>query len=206
MKLKKLFLRKTKARKLDRGQQRLFGAFEFLARLLVLSIPLYLIIGIGLSGILLRPLQASVAGQSGWVLEHVGFRILYSDVYITSYSSPGAEPFNFMINEDCTGWKSMLFLFALMFAVPGIALRKRLWGLVFGVPAIWIGNIARVVGVVFAERAYGVEAALLVHDYLWQIGLIALVLGIWLVWLGFAGRSKKKTAMDRLKEAIRWPR
>jgi exosortase/archaeosortase family protein len=205
VKLKRLFFRKMGVKKLDNRQQRLWSAFEFLVRLLVLSIPLYLIIGVGLSGTLLSPLQSAVVEQSAWVLERMGFEVQYSDVFVTSSSSPAAEPFNFMINEDCTGWKSMLFLFALLFAVPGIALGKRLWGLVFGLPAIWVGNLARVVGVVLAEQAYGVEAALIIHDYLWQAGLIALVLGIWMAWLGLA-REKRKTAMEKLKEVIRWPR
>jgi exosortase/archaeosortase family protein len=202
--LKRLVLGKRKIKKLNKSQLRMLKTFEFLVRLLLLSIPLYLIIGFGMSSNLLKPLQASVAGQSGWVLEQMGYRILYDDVFITAYSDYGKEPFNFMINEDCTGWKSMLFLFALMFAVPAITMRKRLIGLVIGVIVIWIGNIARVVGVVLAERAYGVEVALLVHDYLWQVGLICLVLVIWLVWLYWVKRKKKLTFYQRLRRLVRW--
>ena len=91
----------------------------------------------------------------------------------------------------------------MLFAVPGIALRKRLWGLVFGLPTVWIGNIGRVVGVVLAEDAYGKAAALMIHDYLWQLGLIALVLGIWAVWMYWARRSSKKTLLERVGGAFR---
>jgi exosortase/archaeosortase family protein len=147
-------------------------------------------------------MQETVAMQSAWVLESMGFSAYQQGEFITVSEKvrvpehgPGTgsrEPFYFMINQDCTGWKSMLFLFALIFAVPGVMLGRRLWGLLFGLVVIWVGNIARVVGVVLAERAHGVQAAMLIHDYLWQAGLIALVLGLWLIWMAWVRRERRK--------------
>ena len=121
-----------------------------------------------------------------------------NDFILSSTYQGAGQPFIFMINEDCTGWKSMLFLFALIFSVPGIALKKRLFGLVIGIPLIWIGNIARIVGVVLAQESYGVQTALIIHDYLWQLGLIAIVIIIWVVWLSWA-RKQKKGILNRIK-------
>ena len=80
----------------------------------------------------------------------------------------------------------MLFLFALIFAVPAISLRKRILGLIIGIPIIWLGNLGRVAGVVLAQGAWGREGAMLIHDWLFQAGLVTLVLGIWLAWLLWA--------------------
>jgi len=184
-------LNRLAGKKLNSRQQGLLSALEFLVRLLLLSIPLYVIIGLGIN---LIALQVAVAGQSGYILQAMGFHVVQNGPFITS-SIPGGGPFHFLINEDCTGWKSMLFLFALIFAVPGIAMRKRLIGLAIGLPVIWLGNLARVVGVVLAERAYGAENALLLHDYLWQMGMVALVLIIWMAWMRFArARARPKNA------------
>jgi len=205
VKLKKslaVFFRRRRPKRLNRTQKRLWSGLEFLVRLLLLSIPLYLVIGLGISGSVLGPLQAAVAGQSALVLKGMGFQVQHSGVFITTIAGSDAEPFYFMINQDCTGWKSMLFLFALLFAVPGIALRKRLWGLIFGLPSIWLGNLGRVIGVVLAEDAYGKAMALMIHDYLWQLGLIALVVGIWVIWMYWAKRTSKKTFLERLKEVF----
>jgi exosortase/archaeosortase family protein len=96
----------------------------------------------------------------------------------------GSErPFSFYLNEDCTAWKSILFLFALIFAVPAISLRKRLVGLGLGIPILWLGNQARILGVVLTERATNVQFAIFTHDYFWRVFLIFLVLGLWLAWM-----------------------
>jgi exosortase/archaeosortase family protein len=187
--------------KLNKRQKKLWRTFGFLVRLLVLSIPLYIVIGLGIS---LMPLQVVVAGMAGRILEQMGFSVIQQGALL-SVAAPGvAVPFGFIINEDCTGWKSMLFLFALIFAMPKVAMRKRLWGLAIGLPIIWVGNLARIIGVVLAERAYGVETALLIHDYGWQAGLIALVLGLWIIWLWWARQERKrKSIWATMKEIFR---
>lgn len=185
-------------RRLNRRQHRLWQTLEFLARLIILSLPLYLIIGLGVS---LYPLQLAAAGQSGWILDAMGYSVRQEGAYLTVSGGGPVQDFPFYVNEDCTAWKSMLFLFALILAVPATTLglghrpsqtavwRRRGLGLLVGIPVIWLGNLGRVVGVVLAERSYGVETALLIHDYWWQFGLIALVLVIWAGWLFYARRK-----------------
>ncbi len=155
-------------------QARMMRMLEFLVRVCVLALPLYLVIWLGLD---LYPLQLAVASQSAWLLQAAGYGVVQEGTGLT------ADGFGFFIIPDCTGWKSMLFLFALVLAVPGISLRRRAWGLALGMPLIWLGNLARVTGVVAAQGAWGTDAALVIHDWLFQAGLVALVLGIWIVWL-----------------------
>ncbi|MBI4020392.1 MAG: archaeosortase/exosortase family protein [Candidatus Aenigmarchaeota archaeon] len=183
MDLEKIFFRK----KLTGRQERLWGVLYFLVRLIILSLPLYLV----LSFADLYALQAMTAGQSAWLLAGMG--------YAVSHEGPevlvgGQSVFRAFISEDSTAWKSMLFLFALVFAVPRVAMRKRLLGLLWGLPLVWIGNLGRVVGIVLVERNYGIEAAMFAHDFLWRVGLVALVLGLWVVWLK-TGNNRKRQAM-----------
>lgn len=180
--------------KMTEGQEKLWNVLVFLIRLIILSIPLYLILMFSVN---LSPLQHAVAGQSAAFLEFLGHDVVLDGYHITVGTQP--NDFYFYINEDCTGWKSMLFLFALMFAVPGISIKRRLIGLAIGIPVIWVGNLFRVVGVVLAERAYGVEFALNIHDFGYRIGLIVLVLVIWTVWLKLS-REKKKNIWDKLSD------
>ena len=105
---------------LSPGQKRMLGVLEFLVRVCLLALPLYLVIWLGID---LYPLQAAVASQAAWLLQAAGYHVVRDGTGLTVGS------FQFFIIPDCTGWKSMLFLFALVFAVPGISMRKRFWGL-----------------------------------------------------------------------------
>jgi len=164
-------------RKLNEGQERLWKAFIFLVRLLPLSIPLYLILWLNVS---MLPMQRAVADQTVWILRALGFDATESSLII---SVGAVDPFIFYIGEDCTGWKSMIFYFALILATLGTGTRKRLLGLAIGIPLIYLGNLLRIIAVVFVEEAFGYDAAMWIHDWLWQAGLMALVLGLWLIWL-----------------------
>lgn len=189
-------LRKLRNVRLTGSQKRLLNILVFLIRLLILSIPLYLVLVFAVD---LSPLQDAVATQSACVLRAMGYNVFQQGYQLIVGNA--MDNFYFMINEDCTGWKSMLFLFALIFAVPGIQLKKRLIGLVIGIPIIWIGNLMRVVGVVLAERAWGLDYALMLHDYGYRLGLVALVLVVWIVWLKLSRSEKSvwKGLLDVLK-------
>ena len=165
--------------RLNEEQERLKDTLVFFLRLLICALPLYFIILF----VDLYPFQVLVAQNSFFILEGMGF----------SPSLQGAQmqvgDFSFFISKDSTGWKSMLFLGALVFAVPGVLFKKRVIGLLIGIPLLYLSNMGRVVGIVMAEQAYGFETAMLTHDYLWRFGLVALVLGVWLIWFRWARRG-----------------
>jgi exosortase/archaeosortase family protein len=160
-------------------QEKLWETFLFLIKVLVLSIPLYMIIIFSMS---LYPLQALDASVSSGILRVLGYQVLQEGAYLTVGTG---NPFSFFLTEDCTAWKSFLFLFALIFAVPKVPLRGRLSGLGLGIPVLWLGNQARIVGVVLTEQATNVQFAMLTHDYFWRIFLVFLVLGVWLAWMRY---------------------
>src|SRR4030042_1271896 len=152
-------------------QQKLWGTLVFLAKILVLSLPLYFII---LCSISLSPLQQLDAAVSAGILRSMGYDVEREGAYLTVGTE---KAFSFYLTEDCTAWKSFLLLFALVFAMPAIALRSRIKGLAFGLPILWLGNQARIVGGVLTERATRVQFAMLPHDYGWGGFLVGLGLG-----------------------------
>jgi len=165
-----------KMRNLTRQQRKLWETFVFLAKVIALSLPLYFII---LFSIPLTQLQIFDAYVSSGMLTAMGYHVEQAGASITvGY----LNPFSYYLSEDCTAWKSVLFLFALIFAVPAVSMRSRLVGLGLGIPVLWLGNQARIVGVVVTERATDVTFAMLTHDYLWRAFLVALVLGLWMLW------------------------
>ncbi|NIO05519.1 MAG: hypothetical protein GTN38_04355 [Candidatus Aenigmarchaeota archaeon] len=170
--------------KLSKGQKRLWETFFFLIKILVFAIPLYLILTF--QGVL-YPLQEVVSHNVYLVLRSSGFDVV-RDGFLLNIQ--GENPFVFLISEDCTGWKSMLFLTALIVAVPGVLWRKRAVGLIFGIPLIYLGNLLRILLIVHIEQIYGLELANILHDYLWQAGLISLVLVIWVFWLIWLGKIR----------------
>ena len=156
----------------------------FLLRLLLLSVPVYMIIYF----VNLYPLQVMVATHTTFLLKLMGFHVAMEGAAV----SVGTEkPFNFIISEDSTGWKSFLFLSALIIAVPGIKWKKRVIGIFYGIIALYIGNILRVLTIVISERIYGMNIAMLIHDWLWEFGLTAMVLVLWVVWLKYANIIQK---------------
>jgi exosortase/archaeosortase family protein len=159
-------------------QARMMRILNFLLRVSVLSVPLYLIIWLGVD---LTVVQLAVASHSSWFLSLMGYQVVQEGLSLTM-----GNGFKFFIIADCTGWKSLLFLFALLFAVPGVKYRKRLIGLAIGIPLIWLGNLLRIAGVVFAQGIWGTGFALVLHDWLFQLWMTVLVLGAWVFWLLWA--------------------
>ena len=170
--------------KMNPEQKKLWGLFQFLARLSILSVPLYLILEFGVS---LYQLQLAVADHMYWLFTAWGFPITREGILFTL---AGDTPFSFIIGEDCIAWKSLLFFFALVIAVPRISWKKRLVGIAVGFPLIWIGNLLRIFGIVWVQQAYGTVTALFLHDVGWQLGLVSLVLVLWVGWLWLSKGQK----------------
>jgi len=168
--------------KLNRENKQLYKTMIFLWRLMLLSIPLYVVLTFAID---LGFLQNIVATQSFWMLSFTGLTVAQDGPSLTvGLDDEYQQPFYFIISEDSTGWKSLLFFTALVIAVPEIHNRKRIIGLCL-LPAVWIGNLFRIWIIVMIERSYGFEAAMIAHDYLWRVGLIVLVVGLWLLWLKY---------------------
>lgn len=153
----------------------------FLLRLLVLSVPLYLIIWLRLD---LSFLQEAVTrnvisflGLAGIPAGREGFLL-------------AARGFSFYISKDCTGWKGMLFLAALILATKA-SWKKRAVGLAAGLPAVFAFNLLRIIFMIWlgmsSPELFGVF-----HDFLWQLSMIGAVILLWLMWTKLDINSLKK--------------
>ncbi len=171
----------------------LWETLVFVIRVLIFSVPLHLIMFF--SDVLI-PLQGLVASNAASVLRAAGYEITRSGIFLAINNS---HEFLFAITQDCTGWKSMILLCALLFAVPRVETKKRITGLLAGIPVIYAGNLARIILIVLAEQSYGIEFAMALHDYMWQLGLVLLVMAFWVAWLVWAGRIDLKELASKFK-------
>jgi exosortase/archaeosortase family protein len=172
--------------KLNKRQEQYWNILMLLVRLLILSIPLYVILSF--PGILYFA-QVITATLTSFLLNALDIFTLQEGAMLTIVDPN--QPFRFIISEDCTGWKSIIFLFALIFAVKGPKLKYRLQGLGLGALAILTANMFRILGTVFAERAWGMSTALLVHDWLFRLGLVILVIALWVSWLLYLKKKRE---------------
>ena len=124
-------------KRLTKRQESLKSTLEFLVRLTIFSVPLYVIL---YSQGILMPMQLLVAGNVEFVLHIAGFGVAREGALLIVNNS---HQFAFFISEDCTGWKTVLLLAALIFAVPRVKNNHRLIGLIAGIPLIYIGNLVR---------------------------------------------------------------
>lgn len=167
--------------KLTPTQERLWLALQFLIRFALLAAPVYIILDFSVP---LTPLQQAVTGNVDFLLTSLGYNVSADGPMLTV---AGPTPFQFIISEDCTGWKSLLCFLALVLAVPGVCWKERLYGLI-GLPLVYAANLLRIIGIVLLQQAFGNEIVKLVHDWLWSAGLIMVVLAVWFVWLLLIGK------------------
>ena len=184
--------KKTK-RRLGRQEMQLKETLIFLLKLLALAVPMHLIL---LLSIGMTPLQEAASSELSWALHGLGYTV-ERDGFMFSVSGGRTEPFVFYIVEDCTAWKTMLFLAALIVAVPAVAWKRRVVGIALGLPALWLLNLARNVSVVLIERSWGYETAMAMHDWLWKLGMILAVLLLWLVWWRWVRHSERAAKRAR---------
>ncbi len=91
------------------------------------------------------------------------------------------------IDADCTGVTLMMIYTALVLAYP-LGWRNRLIGLAFGIAAIFVANLIRLVTVAQLSGPLKDRAFLFVHDYLFKIVMMAIVIAAWALYLAYARR------------------
>ena len=163
-------------KKIEKRKETLF----FLIKLLLLSIPLYIVMWFCdlsfLQGIVTRTIFyfLKLAGAS---VKMEGFALLFKDFF-------------FMISKDCTGWKGMMFLGALILSTKA-SWRKRLAGLSVGVPAFFSFNLLRILIMVWIGLKDKTMFFIL-HDILWQFSMVAVVILLWMMWIKMGSDNEKK--------------
>lgn len=152
-------------------QRKLHELLRFFGRLLAVGLVFRLLLWIypDTTGF-----QTFLAQLITGIMNLIGYDFSVSGIRIIT---PGVD---YLITQDCTGWKSGMALIGLVYASAG-SLRRNYRFLMLGLGGIFVANLIRVITtIVLAES--GILSFDIVHGFLWRWGLTAVVFGLWLVW------------------------
>jgi len=91
------------------------------------------------------------------------------------------------IDPDCTGVTLMMVYAALVLAYP-LGVKRKLIGLAIGIPAIFVANMIRLLAVAQLSGPLEDRTFFFVHDYLFKVVMMAVVIVAWAVYLASARR------------------
>lgn len=172
-------------------QQKLYQTLMFMGKLLIAGAVFQAILYIYPNT---TSLQAFFAQIIGAMLSSTGINSTINGISILTSQA------EYVITQDCLGWKSMAAFLGLMYASTERTL-ENLTFILQGIAIVIIANIIRVyTTVVLAER--GIISFDLIHDVLWSWSLTFLVLGIWIYWL-LELKDREPIYQQRIKERAR---
>jgi exosortase H (IPTLxxWG-CTERM-specific) len=129
-------------------------------------------------------LMDTTATVCGFVLSVFSGGAHYSGKYV-SYNGFSVE-----IIDECTGLLEMVIYLAAVISFSA-SIRKKLIGIIAGVPAIYIFNILRIIVLLIAgsmsKRTFD-----FMHLYFWQATLILMIATVWIGWLILVVYREKK--------------
>jgi archaeosortase B (VPXXXP-CTERM-specific) len=96
--------------------------------------------------------------------------------------------FGVRIIGECTGLFEMAIYTACVLAFP-TSWRKRAYGLLFGIPAIYAFNVLRILCLLLVGR-YANASFEFFHLYFWQGTLILMITSVWMLWVYLVVRDE----------------
>lgn len=181
---------------LSERNKKLFSILMFLIKFGVASIPLYLIY---FSNINFKLLEYSEAILANSILQILGIQTELLEVISpdTGFKIPAIKIGNVMIGIDrpCTGYRSYFALLGLIFATPGVEVKRKIRGALYGAVSIYFINLLRLLITSLIGKYYS-KSLKWVDSILWGWGLIFVVFGVWLAWY------KDLKLLSKLKELI----
>jgi exosortase/archaeosortase family protein len=131
----------------------------------------------------LTPWMVSLAAQVSWWLDLFGVQhtLAGTDIMLATRT--------LRITMDCTAAYIMAIYIALIVAYP-FTVRLKAAALLIGLPAIYVANLLRlvVIGVISDHASPWVFTV--VHDYLFEVAMVVVVLVLWATWLDFARTNR----------------
>jgi exosortase/archaeosortase family protein len=167
------------------NRQKLLNLLIFLIKFNLLSIPLYFIITYDLS---LPQFQTFFATLTSLLLRAIGYNTLQKDFTLSILHAGKLNQIE--ISWDCTGWKSLYALFALVIATPAKPINKAKF-LVFALPFLFLINLVRIISTIIFSLSYGFEYFDIIHNFLWKWSILLFIPLFWLMWAKSVIFSKK---------------
>ena len=135
-------------------------------------------------------LIVAVAREVAFCLKHLDYNHVLKGSSIVFYTAHGGEIL--VVIPECTGLYTTIIYFSIIGAYPA-RIGEKLIGLLVGVPAIHLLNLARMV-VISLVLFHKPKLFDFVHGYLWQVSFVIfmLLLVIWWMWKVVKPRAAKK--------------
>ncbi|EOD42758.1 Exosortase [Candidatus Nanobsidianus stetteri] len=105
---------------------------------------------------------------------HINFTLENNVVYIKNIS--------FIIDQECTGFKSIFGIFALIFSTPILNIKKKIYYFIIFSPILFILNIFRLWSVFYFYYIFNINPYFL-HNFLWEIFTTLFLIIFWLIFL-----------------------
>jgi exosortase H (IPTLxxWG-CTERM-specific) len=138
-------------------------------------------------GPLVRPLEALAAGATAGLVHVLGVEAIRLGTVVYH---PGG--FAFQVSRGCLGLVPLALLATGIVAYPAPG-RKKLWGLLAGLPALAALNLLRLTQL-FVTGVRWPGAFDVAHEVVWQVIVVLATLGIWLGWVRRVDRSPEPLA------------
>ena len=152
----------------------------FLAKFFAVLVAAYLLIAWNpVNDRVIVPFTTGIAHVSGALLNLIGQTVTVSGTMIAS------SRFAVNINNGCNGVEAMLILLASIVAFPA-TMKARAAGLVLGAIAVQTINFVRII-TLYLLGAYQPRLFDMFHTAVWQIVIILVAIGFFLVWSARVG-------------------
>ncbi|MBR9678946.1 MAG: exosortase/archaeosortase family protein [Nanoarchaeota archaeon] len=173
-----------------------WNAIIFLTTLILLATPLYLIMESNFSLFWFEKLFSTSVSttliiQGINVNETIGYE--NNGLKMPVLEIEGLEK-QVGIGRACTGYRSILALFALTFSVPKIKFSKKVKAIIKFLPVMIIINYLRLYTTILLGILFGDNVFNFVHTFLWREGLIIIILLLWSYWLNSQKKHRHKVS------------
>ncbi len=184
-------MQKAKKKILER-RKKLLAILIFLIKLNLFVIPLYVLLWLDFSLPLLQNFLAnSLASTLSFFKYPAVSKEKYIFIFLNEANSYQIIPFE--ISMDCTGWKSMYLMVALVFSTS-FNLRRNLKFLAIALPFLFSLNFLRIFSTLIIAFKLGSQYFEVIHTFFWRECMVAAVILIWYFWL----RKIKYSLKDNL--------
>lgn len=126
-----------------------------------------------------------------FIAKTAGILLYWSGVNVFAEENSLFIPIGDRITQLVVGWEcaavvSYIVYVALVLALPGVDLKGRIFGLAFGVPAIFVTNILRIFFIAYGSYNYPSISLFVFHDFFGVPFAFFTMIAIWFVWFYYA--------------------
>ena len=137
--------------------------------------------------------EAEITMVSSWTAGLLGFILnLFGMNAHTSGPLLNLNKFSISVVAECTGLFEMFIFLAAILAFPA-NYKKKLLGLLFGIPVLYIFNILRMIGITVLGN-WNPKTFKFFHLYFWQVAGILIIGGMWLFWIEKVVKYERETS------------